>query len=235
MVGLPPEITAADPRVLRPMDLQRRYANPSKELNRLARNGAVLRLARGYYAVVPEPFRGTAWRPSSEDAGLALAQADYGRDAVVAMGVSAARLLGSVPRALATSVIAIPRQRSPLDTSAGRFLFVRRQVERLDAQRVRTELSTGLVTTAEQTILDLADHPDLGSLSRLEVGEAIQRLAEHADWRLIAELAQAQRKRPAAVRAATIAGVDPPVRASRPPRSWSSPPRSRRASHGGAG
>lgn len=223
MARLATEIAAADPRVLRPKDLIRRYARPSKELDRLARSGVVLRLARGYYVVVPEPFRGTAWRPSAEDAGLALAQADYGRGAVVAMGVSAARLLGSVPRALATSVVAVPRQRSALETTAGRLLFVRRDVDGLDAQRVQTELSTGLVTTAEQTILDLADRPDLGGLPRPELSEAIQRLAVGADWRLIGTLAEAQRKRPAAVRAARIAEVDPPVRASRPAQRWPSP------------
>lgn len=235
MALLPPEIAAADPRVVRPRDLLQRYANPSKELNRLARNGVLLSLARGYYAVIPEPFRGSAWRPSAEDAGLAVAQADYGREQVAAMGMSAARLLGSVPRALATSIIAVPRQRAALDTTAGRFHFVRRDVQRLDVQRIQTELSTGLVTTPEQTILDLADRPALGSLSGLEVGEAIQRLAGRVDWALVAEIAAAQRKRPAAVRAAAIARVDPPIRASRPPRPWPPPQRGGRTDNATAG
>lgn len=141
------------------------------------------------------------------------------------MGVTAARLLAVVPRALGTSVIAVPRQRAPLDTVVGRVVFVTRAVEQLDAQRVETELSTGLTTTAEQTLLDLADRPELGGLSRHEVVEAIQRLAEGVDWGLVGELAVVQRKRPAAMQAAGIAGVRPPVTASRPPRPWGVSPR----------
>jgi hypothetical protein len=220
MASLPVEIAGADPRVVRPRDLAHRYLNPRAEFNRLAEAGVLLRLAHGYYALVPEPLRGTAWRPSVEAAGLALAQTDYGRDRTVAMGVTAARLLAVVPRAPGTSVIAVPRQRAPLDTVVGRVVFVTRAVEQLDAQRVETELSTGLTTTAEQTLLDLADRPELGGLSRHEVVEAIQRLAEGADWDLVGELAVVQRKRPAAMQAAGIAGVRPPVTASRPPRPW---------------
>jgi len=100
MVGVPVEIATADPRVVRPVDLRARYANPAKELRRLARRGALLRLGHGYYAVIPEEYRGTAWRPSAESAGLAIGQADYGTDHVAVMGVSAARLLvGGAARA----------------------------------------------------------------------------------------------------------------------------------------
>jgi len=101
MLGVPEELARADPLVVRPVDLRARYANPAKELRRLARGGALLRLSHGYYSVVPEEYRGTAWRPSAEAAGLAIGRADYGTDHVAVMGVSSARLLGAVPRALA--------------------------------------------------------------------------------------------------------------------------------------
>lgn len=211
MRTVPLEIATADPQVLRPADLDDVYAQPAKEFLRLARGGALLRLAHGYYAVVPEPLRGTAWRPAVEDVGLAVGQRDYGRNGAVLMGVTAARLLGAVPRALGTAVVAVPRQRPTLETVVGRVRFVTRAVERLDVQRVETALATGWVTTPEQTVLDLADRPGLGDLPHGEVLEAMRYLGARLDWRLLAELAMAQRKRPAALRAATALGVDPPV------------------------
>lgn len=215
MSGLPIEIAAADPRVVRPVDLRHRYAHPAKEASRLVEAGVLLRLAHGYYAVVPEHYRGTRWRPSVEAAGLAIAQADYGRDEVAAMGITAARLLGHVSRALGEGVIAVGRQRPALHTTVGRVRFVTRDVSGLDLQRVETELASGWVTTSEQTLLDLADRPSIGELSPTEVAQLIRRLAEVADWRRVGGLAIEQRKRPAAVRAAWAAGVEPPVRASR--------------------
>jgi hypothetical protein len=216
MARMPVEIAAADPRVVRPADLRRRYSQPAKEFGRLRAAGVLLRLTQGHYAVVPEAYRGTAWRPSVEAAGLAIAQVDYGRKEVAAMGITAARLLGAVPRALGAAVIAVPRQRPSIRTAVGRIWFVVRRVERLDVQRVDTEMATGWATSSEQTVLDLADRPDLGGLAGAEVAEAIRQLAPRAEWELIGELAVRQRKRPAAVRAALVAGVEPPVRASRP-------------------
>lgn len=215
MTGLPVEIAAADPRVVRPVDLRDRYAHPAKELSRLVEAGVLLRLAHGYYAVVPEHYRGTRWRPSVEAAGLAIAQADYGRDGVAGMGITAARLLGHVSRALGEGVIAAGRQRPALHTTVGRLRFVTRKVSGLDLQRVETELASGWVTTVEQTLLDLADRPSIGELSAAEVAQLIRSLAEAADWRRVGDLAIGQRKRPAAVRAAWAAGVESPVRASR--------------------
>lgn len=215
MTGLPIEIAGADPRLIRPADLRQRYSLPAKELSRLADAGVLLRLAHGYYAIVPEEYRGTRWRPSAESAGLAIAQADYGRNDVAVMGISAARLLGAVARAHGEAVIAVRRQRPALDTAVGVIRFITRNVPRLDVQRVETDLASGWVTTLEQTLLDLADRPHLGGLPPDEVAETIRRLAEGVTWHRVGVLAREQRKRPAAVRAARVAAVDPPVRASR--------------------
>ncbi|MGH8907469.1 MAG: type IV toxin-antitoxin system AbiEi family antitoxin [Egibacteraceae bacterium] len=217
MPAVPHAIAAADPGVVRPRDLRHTYAHPAKELRRLTDAGALLRLAHGYFAVVPERYRGGAWRPSIEAVGLALAQRDYGRDAAAAMGASAARLLGAMPRALGSAVVAVPRQRPALDTAVGLIRFVTRTVARLDVQRVDTELTSGWVTTAEQTILDLADRPELGDLPLSDIVIAIRRLAARVDWQQIGALAKDQRKRPAAVRAAQVVGVASPVEVSRTP------------------
>lgn len=215
MARLPPEIAAADPRVVRPADLRQRYAHPAKELGRLVEAGALIHLVHGYYAVVPEPYRGTRWRPSIEAVGLAIAQADHGRNEAAVMGISAARLLGAFSRALGEGLIAVGKQRPTLETSVGKVRFVTRKVANLDVQRIETELSSGWVTTPEQTLLDLGDRPKILELPASDVAQAIRNLAERVDWQRVGELALEQRKRPAAVRAARVVGVDPPVGSSR--------------------
>ena len=216
-MNVPYEIAIASPRVIRPRDLAERYAQPQKEVLRLAEAGVLFRLAHGYYAIVPERHRRTRWRPSIEGAGLAIAVADYGRDSVAVMGVSAARLAGAIPRALGTAVIAATRQRPDLMTEIGRVCFVTRSVPELDLQRTETELATGWMTTAEQTVLDLCDRPELGDQTPTDVAEAVRRLtASDLNWEQLGQLAKNQRKQPAAVRAARLADVDPPVSTSRP-------------------
>lgn len=204
-------LATADPRVVRPADLRKVYASPSQELTRLAAGGVLIRLAHGYYAVVPEEYRGTSWRPSVEGVGLGIGQADYGRDGAAVMGPSAARLHGLLPRALGVAVIAIPRQRASLATTAGRVRFVTRDVSRLDLERASTELADGWVTTCEQTLLDSADRPELGGLPPADVEDVIRRAGRRADWALVGQLAERQRKRPAAMRAAWVCAVEPPV------------------------
>ena len=75
------------------------------------------------------------------------------------MGVGVARVLGAIPRAVAVTVVAVPKQRPPLETDYGRILFVRRTLDTLDLERADTELTQGWITTPEQTVLDLAARP----------------------------------------------------------------------------
>ncbi|MGH9036002.1 MAG: type IV toxin-antitoxin system AbiEi family antitoxin, partial [Acidimicrobiia bacterium] len=131
--------------------------------------------------------------------------ADYGADAVALMGMSAARRHGALPRAVAVAVVAGPRQRPALGTPFGEVVFVERDATRLATEPAVTSLGAGPVTTVEQTILDLADRPDLGGLAAREVGEAIRALAVRADWDEVLELARAQRLHSAYVRARWVA------------------------------
>ena len=181
-------------RVLKPGGFREAYTNPWEEFARLTRTGALARLAHGYYVLVPEERRGEYWQPEVEGVALGIAVADYGRDAVALMGPTAARLLGAIPRALATATVAVPRQRPALATTAGRVQFVTRKVERLDTQRVVTDITTGWVTTPEQTVLDLADRPNLGDIAPATAEEAIRALTARCDQQLIARLAHNQRK-----------------------------------------
>lgn len=199
-VAVPPALARRANQVLRPRDAQDVYAHPRPELARLVRTGAAVRLAPGYLALVPRTRLGdSTWRPELEAAALGITQADYGRDAVALMGLSAARYHGAIPRALAIAVIAVPKQRPTLNTAVGQVVFSRRDCARLDVERIETELTSGWVTTVEQTLLDLAARPGLGGLPATEVQQAIRQLAARADVTLVAELAAAQR-RPAALR-----------------------------------
>lgn len=209
MRALPPAIAAAEPALVRPRDLREVFAQPGKELGDLARQGALLRVAHGYYVVIPERERGRHWLPTVEAVGLAIAQVDYGRDQAVAMGPTAARLLGLIPRALGIATIATPKQRPGLQTTVGPIRFVTRTVGQLAIQRTKTELGMGWVTTAEQTLLDIADRPALGGLTLTDAAEALTALQQRADPLLVQELAQRQRKRASAKRIAQAVNGQP--------------------------
>jgi hypothetical protein len=133
------------------------------------------------------PFR--VLRPQDAAGGLRA-------PAVALTGISAARIHGAIPRALGVAVVAAAGHRNSLrltDRDAT-VVFTRRDVRRLDCQRLTTELGQGLVTTVEQTLLDLAARPDLGGLSH-EAETAVHALIPRADHTNLTELATAQRRR----------------------------------------
>lgn len=214
-VTIPPELYAGDSLVVRPRDLADRWSQPFKELRRLAAAGVVRHVAHGYY-VVPPPERvlDPQWRPEIEALALALAVADYGAERVALMGISAARRLGAIPRAIAAGVVAVPRQRPTLDTSVGAVVFVQRDITLLGVEPVATVLGAGAMTTAEQTLLDLADRPGLGGVAPLSVGEAVAALAHQVDWDEVLALGRRLHLHAAYVRARWVAstvGLSPPL------------------------
>lgn len=188
------ELAAFPLRTLRPQDAGRVYAQPRGEMRRLERRGALHRLAHGYYVVVPQDQTGTEWMPALEAAAAGIATADFGPANAILMGVSAARLHGAIPRAIGTAVVAVPAQRNAIRLAdrVATVRFVKRDTARLDAERMNTELGPTLVTTPEQTVLDLARRPDLGHAAD-EAREAVRILIGSADDGLLAELATAQR------------------------------------------
>jgi hypothetical protein len=115
---------------------------------------------------------------------------------VALMGLSAARIHGAVPRALAVAVVAVPKQRPSLRLLRpdAEVIFVTRDVGRLDLERTRTGLGDGWVTSVEQTVLDLAARPALGGLADA-ADEAVRALLPRADRDLLADLARGQRLR----------------------------------------
>lgn len=208
-VGLPPALAKRGDRVLRPADAAHVYAHPRAELARLAQLGAARRVATGYYALTPQRRIGDLrWKPELDAAALGIAKADYGVDAVALMGVSAARYHGAIPRALAVAVVAVPKQRPTLQTELGRIIFVKRDVAKLDVERIETELGPGWVTTVEQTLLDLAARPTLGGLADKDIEAAVGTLATRADWSLVERLASGQHKPGALKKAEQVVGRD---------------------------
>ena len=147
--------------VLRPRDASRLYVQPRSEFLRLEKTGVLLKVAHGYYAVIPEANRGREWRPDMEAIALGIGQADYGKEAVSLMHISAARIHGAIPRAIGVAVLAVPKQRPTLETKFGRIFFVKRNVGQLRRIRIATELGSGWTTNLEQTALDLAKRENL--------------------------------------------------------------------------
>jgi predicted transcriptional regulator of viral defense system len=206
-LGIPPDLAKRSNRVIRPRDAQGVYEHPRAEFARLTDRGVLRRLATGYYALVPQDRLGDQrWTPGIEAAALGMAQADYGTADVALMGVSAARHHSAIPRALAVAVVAVPKQRPQMETEVGRIVFVKRDVSRLDLERVDVPLTSGWVTTIEQTLLDLSARPTLGNVERRDVDVAVKALATKADWTLVARLAKEQHKPAALGRAMHTAG-----------------------------
>jgi AbiEi antitoxin C-terminal domain len=138
---------------------------------------------------------GRRWMPGLEAAAAGIASAIYGPDDTVVMGVSAARLHGAIPRALATGTVAVPAQHRPIALSDRTAVvrFVKRDTQGLDAERYETELGPTLVTTPEQTILDLAHRPELGD-AQIDVPTAVAALYERSDQGRLQTLATEQRR-----------------------------------------
>ncbi|WP_422631253.1 type IV toxin-antitoxin system AbiEi family antitoxin domain-containing protein [Rhodococcus opacus] len=191
---LPAELARTALRTIRPQDATHVYAHPRPEMSRLADRGVLHRVAHGYYIVVPQEQVGRPWLPALEAAAAGIASTIYGAHRVVVMGVSAARLLGAIPRALATAVVAVPYRHRLIELSdrAATLRFVQRDTEALDAERVDTPLGPALVTTPEQTVLDLSRRPLLGN-AETEIPGAIAALYRRSDRERLEELAKEQR------------------------------------------
>jgi hypothetical protein len=88
--------------------------------------------------VVPQDQIGTNWMPTLEAAAAGIAAARFHPDRAPLMGVSAARLHGALPRALAVAIVAAPARHDPitlLDRPASVRFVKRDQIQ--DAMRAR--------------------------------------------------------------------------------------------------
>ncbi|KAF0960414.1 type IV toxin-antitoxin system AbiEi family antitoxin domain-containing protein [Rhodococcus sp. T7] len=180
-------------RTFRPQDATGVYTHPRPELARLVARGVLHRAAPGYYIVTPPEQAGRPWIPGLEATAAGIATTIYGPDEAIVMGISAARLHHAIPRALATAVVAVPRRHRPITLTdrPATIAFLRRDTTELDAERIDTPLGATLVTTPEQTILDLARWPQLGDVE-IEIPTAIAALHQRSDPTRLAALATEQ-------------------------------------------
>jgi hypothetical protein len=151
-------------------------------------------VANGYYVVVPQEMVGRDWMPNLEATAAGIGSAIYEPQSAILMGISAARALGAIPRALGTAVVAVPKQHRQITLSdrCAVVHFVKRDTEMLDAERIDTPLGPALATTPEQTTLDLAHRPLLGNAEG-EVPEAIATLYHRSDKQRLKAIAVQQR------------------------------------------
>jgi len=188
-------------RTVRPADAAAVYAHPGTQMVRLERLGLLHKVAVGYYVVVPQEHIGTDWRPTIEAAAAGVVTAALGPGRAVLMGVSAARLHNVVPRALGMAIVAVPDDRRDitLRDRDGLVHFVQRNTDILNVELMTTDLGQCLVTTAEQTVLDLAHRPDLGHVVD-EARAAIAALLPRCNEERLERLAGEQRLRAALTR-----------------------------------
>jgi hypothetical protein len=142
----------------------------------------------------PEP----EWRPNIERIALGIATAQFGPNAVALVGPSAARVHGAVPRALGIATVSYPSTRPrDVDTVMGTVRTYRREIDQMDVVRVRSDLASGLVTSTEMTMLDLAAHAPKWPMIASDRDEAIGLLAARADWALAERIAHDFRRKSA--------------------------------------
>ena len=95
---------------------------------------------------------------------------------------------------MSTAIVAAPDQHDPItliDRSAT-VPFVKRNKAHLDVESISTELGRALVTSIEQTVLDLARKPSLG-VAEDQIPEALRALFPRCDLEILDELAARQR------------------------------------------
>ena len=208
--GLPIEFTQAPMRTVRTADAAEVYAHPGAQMARLERLGLLHKVATGYYVAVPQDRIGTDWRPTIEAAAAGIGAAAVGAGRSVLMGITAARMHNAVPRALGVAIVAVPEWRHPvtLRDRDGVIQFVERNTDALDAELMTTELGQCLVTTPEQTVLDLAHRPDLGHVAE-EVQAAITALLPRCDQATLERIAAEQRLKAALERVRRAAKAVP--------------------------
>lgn len=188
-------------RTIRWQDIAEKTANPARDLARLEERGGLTRIAKGVFVAPPNGADGRRWKVPLEAGALALATARFGQRRVALMGIGAARFWGAIPRAISTTVIAIPvAGRPPVRLATGGTVhFVQRDLTKLQTVLERTPLGDGLVTTPAQTLYDLLAKPDTGDAT-FAIDEAVDNLRAQVGLIDLEKIADRAQRVPAAVR-----------------------------------
>ncbi|HJE51672.1 MAG TPA: hypothetical protein K8V15_06805, partial [Tessaracoccus flavescens] len=142
----------------------------------------VERIAPATYTAKPDHIPlDDPWSPRLEEAAMAFATALYGPRVPVLYGLGAARFHHAIPRAIGVTVVAVPQQHRPVTlSSGGRVIFTKVDTDGLQARAETGELGRFLVTTVEQTLVNLVERPELGGMPH-EAAAATRALREMAD------------------------------------------------------
>jgi predicted transcriptional regulator of viral defense system len=191
--GIPPELAQAPLRTIRVRDVEI-YAHPRPQLARLAHRGLLHRLADGFYAVVPQDRTDGTWLPTLEGAAAGIGAAEFGAGQYALMGVTAARAHHVIPRAIAVAYVAAPRRRKELRLTDREAVirFLPRDIGTVRVEMLPTDLGACLVTTPEQTVLDVAHLRNTADLEA-EAQDAIRALLPRCDPETLTEIAEEQR------------------------------------------
>lgn len=189
-------------RTLRYQDIAEHATNAARDLARLEAAGAVAKIAHGVYTLPPQGQDARWWVPPVEEAGLAIATVRFGARKTALMGIGAARHWGAYPRAIGTTVVAIPVAGRPaVDIVTGGVAhFVTRDVAELDVERRATILGPALVTTPAQTLYDLLARPNQAAAPQA-AAEAARRLIDRVTPHDFERVVARARRVPAIVRA----------------------------------
>lgn len=176
-------------RVIAPRTLI--YGNASAELARLEDRGVVVRIAYGYFFLVPEIYRkpNTLWKPTIEEAALGVAIHDYGVKNVALIGPSVLRILGQYPRPLNIAFVAIPKQRPAIKTPWGEIRFIKRDLTTYELNYKQTENIAGYITTRDETFIDLLKKQPDWRISDGTKNEMINTLSNMIDKNKVLERA----------------------------------------------
>lgn len=168
-------IERAPLRTLRLKELDEFGPNAWRVVDRLVEQGAVKRLAQGLYTVPPGGRDARRWKPTIEQAGIAIAVARFGDRQAAMTDITAARHWAAIPRAVGVATIAVPRAGyAPVALDdGGTVRFIPRKLDELDLTLERTELGAALVTTPAQTLFDLLMKPGRADMEE----EALQAAA----------------------------------------------------------
>lgn len=183
-------VARAPMRTMRYQDARGLGTNAWRVLDDLVDQGALKRIVRGVYTAPPDGQDARTWSPSLEAAALAIAVARHGDRKAILMGIGAARFWGAIPRAIGSTVVAIPAAgRRPLRVGSAVVHFAHRDLAGVDASVERTELGPGLIASREQTLFDLLMRPAQGG-SRAAAAEAARNLQPQIDVDEFAEIVE---------------------------------------------
>jgi hypothetical protein len=193
--GIPSELARKAPLgVVRPKDARGIYSQPSVQFNRLVKADLLRRIAPGFYSITPTSNVGVPGRLSMEEATAGIAAAEFGQDGFALMGISAARMQGLYPRAIAFGVVAAPRPRKPVFlTSKAHIVFVKTALQNLDL--VATKLPTGMCysTSVDQTLLDVVHH-EAWAVNGQVAEEIIHMGLRRVNWERLESIAKKSRR-----------------------------------------